>query len=151
MKTILLLLAFTTGVMINEANAQTDTGRNKVKLDTADRSPRDKRDTAWKKRPVPADTVKTKKDPAANRNRRDSVQENPASGDVSVPAVAGEKDIDALTVDWPAASRKAADELSEKYGAPDIANEEQLVWKDKGNWEMIIVKKDAKTRNLPEK
>lgn len=50
---------------------------------------------------------------------------------------------------WPKASQTAAKEMMTKYGQPDIAGDELLVWMDKGNWKKIAVAKAETKHNFP--
>lgn len=50
---------------------------------------------------------------------------------------------------WPEASQKAAKEMMDKYGKPDVAGDELLVWMDKGKWKKITVSKEDTEHNFP--
>ena len=43
---------------------------------------------------------------------------------------------------WPKASKMAAEEMMDKYGKPDLANNDLLVWMDKGQWKKITVNRE---------
>ena len=47
-----------------------------------------------------------------------------------------------LIASWPARSRLAASAMLEKYGAPDSAMEKELIWRRRGDWELIEVYHD---------
>jgi len=42
---------------------------------------------------------------------------------------------------WPEASQKAAREALDKYGKPDVASDEMMIWKNKGQWKKMVVTK----------
>ncbi len=88
------------------------------------------------------DTSRSPRDTAA---RRDTLQLQ----NLDIREAKIVKKTDELTAGWPEVSRKAALEMEAKYGAPDDTNAEYLVWKDKGNWQMIIVSRDIKKPGLP--
>lgn len=50
---------------------------------------------------------------------------------------------------WPEASQKAAKEMIEKYGEPDVMGEEMLAWNDVGPWRRIHVSKEETQHNFP--
>ena len=50
---------------------------------------------------------------------------------------------------WPEASRMAAEEITAKYGNPDMSTEDALVWKDKGVWKKICVDKMETKHSFP--
>ena len=50
---------------------------------------------------------------------------------------------------WPEASRMAAQEMTDKYGKPDVINENVLAWMNKGNWKMIHVSKMETKHSFP--
>jgi len=50
---------------------------------------------------------------------------------------------------WPGASRKAAEEMLNKYGAPDGITRGYLIWEKTGDWEEIIVRREPIEHNFP--
>ncbi|MEP6513116.1 MAG: hypothetical protein ABJA79_04570 [Parafilimonas sp.] len=50
---------------------------------------------------------------------------------------------------WPEASQMAAKEMMDKYGKPNIAAEQMLVWISNGPWARTIVYKHEATHNFP--
>jgi hypothetical protein len=49
----------------------------------------------------------------------------------------------ASIVDWPQASRRAAERMLEKYGVPDQADSRRLAWNDNGPWKRTVVRRDG--------
>lgn len=54
-----------------------------------------------------------------------------------------------LTRDWPEASKKAAQDMQQKYGAPSGVTPSRVVWQDKGPWKEIIVYKEEVQHDFP--
>jgi hypothetical protein len=54
-----------------------------------------------------------------------------------------------LTGDWPRYSRKTAETLVEKYGAPDEATTQRLVWHENGPWKRTILHREGPTHEFP--
>jgi hypothetical protein len=50
---------------------------------------------------------------------------------------------------WPKASQMAAKEMMGKYGQPDGVTENELTWRDKGNWKKICVTKMETRHDFP--
>lgn len=50
---------------------------------------------------------------------------------------------------WPEASRRAAEEMINKYGAPDHMTRGLMVWEKAGDWEEIIVRREPIEHNFP--
>ncbi len=50
---------------------------------------------------------------------------------------------------WPEASRMAAEEITAKYGNPDMSTEDALIWKDKGVWKKICIDKMETKHSFP--
>lgn len=50
---------------------------------------------------------------------------------------------------WPEASRKAANDMMAKYGEPAATTPLMLVWNNEGDWQEIIVYRDAVPHNFP--
>lgn len=50
---------------------------------------------------------------------------------------------------WPDASRDAAMEMIEKYGAPDGITRDLIYWKNRGEWLEIKVRKTGAAHNFP--
>lgn len=58
---------------------------------------------------------------------------------------------DALTIieDWPEVARSAAESMLEKYGDPDEATEEMLIWNENGPWLQTIVYSEEIDHDFP--
>lgn len=126
------LLALGAGLAINEANGQTDTTRGRSKTDSS-RTQRDTRDSSWNRR----DTLQ----------RRDSLQLEATNKDgASFNSANNGQQLDDAIAEWPQAHRRAVEELRAKYGEPDVITEQRVVWKEKGNWKMIIVNRDDQVK-----
>ncbi|HEY4707798.1 MAG TPA: hypothetical protein VII64_10085 [Thermodesulfobacteriota bacterium] len=50
---------------------------------------------------------------------------------------------------WPDASRRAARDMIERYGAPDHITRGFLIWEKAGDWEEIIARRDPIEHNFP--
>lgn len=50
---------------------------------------------------------------------------------------------------WPEASQKAAKEMETKYGKPNVATSDMLIWNNNGIWLKTIVYKNAMKHNFP--
>jgi len=50
---------------------------------------------------------------------------------------------------WPEASQMAAKDMMDKYGKPDIASDEMLVWNKNGVWNRTIIYKQEVDHNFP--
>ena len=64
------------------------------------------------------------------------------------PALQNEKEL-ADTSSWPAASRMAVKEITEKYGKPDGITSDELIWLNKGVWKKICVTKSESKHSFP--
>ncbi len=64
------------------------------------------------------------------------------------PAMQHEKEL-ADTSSWPAASRMAVKEITEKYGKPDGITSDELIWLNKGVWKKICVTKSESKHSFP--
>ncbi len=53
------------------------------------------------------------------------------------------------TSSWPAASRMAVKEITEKYGKPDGITSDELIWLNKGVWKKICVTKNESKHSFP--
>lgn len=53
------------------------------------------------------------------------------------------------TSSWPAASRMAVKEITDKYGKPDGVTSEELIWLNKGVWKKICVTKSESKHSFP--
>lgn len=54
-----------------------------------------------------------------------------------------------LIENWPDVSQRAANEMIQKYGQPDMADETHIMWFDEGNFKEITVYRDAVEHNFP--
>lgn len=50
---------------------------------------------------------------------------------------------------WPEASRMAAEEITAKYGNPDINSPDELIWMNKGVWKKICIIKNETKHSFP--
>lgn len=53
------------------------------------------------------------------------------------------------TTSWPASSRLAVKEITDKYGKPDGVTAEELIWLNKGVWKKIAVTKSESKHSFP--
>jgi hypothetical protein len=60
----------------------------------------------------------------------------------AVDQVRTQAQVQTLIAQWPPASRLAAGTMLEKYGAPDSATSNGLIWRRRGNWTRIEVYRD---------
>lgn len=58
-------------------------------------------------------------------------------------------DVNALITTWPGSSRRAANDMMEKYGEPQAANDHMLVWRGNGPWTYTIVSAHPIQHNFP--
>ncbi len=56
---------------------------------------------------------------------------------------------DQIIQDWPETAKKAAQEMIEKYGAPDEATRSLLIWHDNGPWKRTIVYREEVDHDFP--
>jgi hypothetical protein len=50
---------------------------------------------------------------------------------------------------WPVESRRASEDILNRYGKPDISTGEMLVWKKRGPWEQITVSRTGALHRFP--
>ncbi len=50
---------------------------------------------------------------------------------------------------WPAASRKVADTLIERYGPPHEVSPSMLIWLYNGNWKRTVIHRNGAAHNVP--
>ena len=50
---------------------------------------------------------------------------------------------------WPEASQMAVKEITGKYGRPDGITEDELIWRNKGNWKKICISKMETKHSFP--
>lgn len=53
------------------------------------------------------------------------------------------------TSSWPATSRMAVKEITEKYGQPDGITKDELIWLNKGVWKKICISKSESKHSFP--
>ncbi|KAA6435936.1 hypothetical protein FOE74_07635 [Rufibacter glacialis] len=58
--------------------------------------------------------------------------------------------VNAITQDWPAMSRKSAEQMTQKYGPPNEAIPSRLIWYNNGPWKRTIVYRDEIPHNFPQ-
>jgi len=95
------------------------------------------------------------RDPTLPRSTQPGLGNQPGMGDktsTNIP-MKGEKlsrdQVDKLTTSWPATSKKAVQATLDKYGPPDAATFETLVWHNPGPWKRGIVYGTEVNHNLP--
>lgn len=84
-------------------------------------------------------------DRAENKNRSDGTATNEASR-MSKP---DEESVDRIVASWPERPRLGARTLISKYGPPDSATDEMLVWRDQGSFKRICVSKEEHQHDFP--
>ncbi len=57
--------------------------------------------------------------------------------------------VEQLISDWPAAPKKGAQQMLERYGPPNEATPTKLFWYRNGPWKRTIVTRDVVTHNFP--
>jgi len=57
--------------------------------------------------------------------------------------------VEQLISDWPAAPRRGAQQMIERYGPPNEATPTKLFWYRNGPWKRTIVTRDVVTHNFP--
>jgi hypothetical protein len=62
----------------------------------------------------------------------------------------GRSSVERLTSSWPEKPREAARKLVAKYGPPNEANDDMLVWKNNGPWKRTILYKQEIPHEFPE-
>lgn len=65
------------------------------------------------------------------------------TGSISTEQVTG------IIQDWSDTQKQAVNQLLQRYGAPDVASEELLVWKNNGEWVETVVHKEEVEHNFP--
>ena len=50
---------------------------------------------------------------------------------------------------WPKASKMAVEEITAKYGKPDVTTMDELIWKNKGVWKKICITKNESKHSFP--
>lgn len=58
--------------------------------------------------------------------------------------------VNAITHDWPAMSKKSAEQMIQKYGTPNEAIPSRLIWYNNGPWKRTIVYRDEVPHNFPQ-
>ena len=82
----------------------------------------------------------------SSASARDSSSVNP-----SIPQAPSAEAADTAIGDWPSGGpRYAAKALIARYGRPDEATPQGIVWRNRGVWKRIAVYRNAPTDNFPE-
>jgi hypothetical protein len=69
---------------------------------------------------------------------------------VNVSAAEGMKaDAKQIVQSWPAEAKKAVEMTMQKYGEPDEATPQRLIWNDKGPWKRTIITKEETDHAFP--
>lgn len=71
-------------------------------------------------------------------------------GEKPTDAVANINAVEAITRDWPAMSKKAADLTIAQYGPPNEAIPSRLIWYNNGPWKRTIVYRDEIPHDFPQ-
>lgn len=72
------------------------------------------------------------------------------SGEQPTPSYVDLETVNELTKDWPAMSRKSAEQMTQKYGPPNEAIPSRLIWYNNGIWKRTIVYRDEIPHNFPQ-
>ncbi len=86
------------------------------------------------------------------KTKADAKQERASSGDERAPGgqhLVSQEQLAAVIEDWPAAPKKVAQEMTERYGLPNEATPTLLIWHDSGPWKRTIVTSDETAHNFP--
>lgn len=59
------------------------------------------------------------------------------------------KTVEDVVADWPSKSKAAARELLAKYGEPDEATLQRLIWHDNGPWTRTVLHRDGPSHRFP--
>ena len=86
--------------------------------------------------------VKTK---ASSLHKRISGNDSPAGTGYQVE----QADVEAILADWPAAPKKVAAGLLDRYGPPNEATPSQLIWHNNGPWKRTVVTRDEALHDFP--
>lgn len=78
--------------------------------------------------------------PAGDRSAVSRASQAWAQGPETEPAITNRRmPVQVITQDWPERSKKIAVVMVEKYGQPDSADDNCLIWHGKGPWKRTIV------------
>lgn len=72
------------------------------------------------------------------------------AGEQPTPSYADMDTVNAITKDWPAMSKKSAEQMTQKYGPPNEAIPSRLIWYNNGLWKRTIVYRDEIPHNFPQ-
>ena len=68
------------------------------------------------------------------------------------PAVQGQQQsVEQVTANWREAAKKAAKQISDKYGSPQEVTATRLIWHNNGPWKTTIIYKEEVPHNWPKK
>jgi hypothetical protein len=67
----------------------------------------------------------------------------------TLPAKIEPAEVVEITKDWPEAARNAARDIMQKYGPPQEATPNLLIWRENGPWKRTVVHKDAAEHAFP--
>ncbi len=94
----------------------------------------------------PKDRVETLiKTKASSLHKRISGNDSPAGAGYQVEPA----DVEAILADWPAAPKKVAQGLLDRYGPPNEATPSHLIWHNNGAWKRTVVTRDEALHNFP--
>lgn len=63
--------------------------------------------------------------------------------------VSAQENVSEIIEDWPNKSRKAAEDMIEKYGQPEEYTSSLLIWRDNGPWKKTVVYDKEVDHNFP--
>jgi hypothetical protein len=61
----------------------------------------------------------------------------------------GKTDPQSVIANWPATSKMVAEEIIAKYGKPNSATAEMLIWYNNGPWKRTVLSRDTVPHNFP--
>lgn len=67
----------------------------------------------------------------------------------TLPAKVEPAEVVEITKEWPEAARNAARDIMQKYGPPQEATPNLLIWRENGPWKRTLVHKDAVEHAFP--
>jgi len=92
----------------------------------------------------PKDRVETLiKTKVSSIHKRISGNDSPAGAGYQVE----QADVEEILAEWPAAPKKVAESLLERYGPPNEATPSQLIWHNNGPWKRTVVTRDEALHN----
>ncbi len=85
------------------------------------------------------------------KTKASSLQKRMGSDDA--PAATGQhvelEQVDAIIANWPAAPKKVAQDILDRYGLPNEATPTLLIWHNNGPWKRTVITRDEKLHKFP--